>query len=180
LYDADTKLIRFGARDYDPQTGRWTAKDPILFEAGNTNLYGYVLNDPLNLIDPLGLAEHHVFPRTFWEKKPMTPDVKDFFKNKTIETPGKHGWSGPHSDYNKRSGDLFEKFCKRNNINDPNNITRDQAEDFMKELEADPDIQKFNGSMKNGAKPTRFPRMPLDFISIPLTCLIWPEACDGK
>ncbi len=31
LYDPDTGLVRFGARDYDPQTGRWTAKDPILF-----------------------------------------------------------------------------------------------------------------------------------------------------
>jgi RHS repeat-associated protein len=25
LYDPDTELVRFGARDYDPQTGRWTA-----------------------------------------------------------------------------------------------------------------------------------------------------------
>jgi len=28
LHDRDTGLIRFGARDYDPDTGRWTAKDP--------------------------------------------------------------------------------------------------------------------------------------------------------
>ncbi len=54
LYDQDTKLVRFGARDYDPSTGRWTAKDPILFDGGDTNLYGYVLNDPVNGIDPLG------------------------------------------------------------------------------------------------------------------------------
>ena len=56
LYDRDTKLIRFGARDYDSVTARWTAKDPILFAGGDTNLYGYVLNDPVNLIDPTGLA----------------------------------------------------------------------------------------------------------------------------
>jgi RHS repeat-associated protein len=42
LYDTDTKLVRFGARDYDPQTGWWTAKDPIQFNSGDTNLYAYV------------------------------------------------------------------------------------------------------------------------------------------
>ena len=41
-------------RHYDAQTGRWTAKDPIRFEGGDTNLYGYVLQDPINLIDPYG------------------------------------------------------------------------------------------------------------------------------
>jgi RHS repeat-associated protein len=55
LYDQDTTLVRFGARDYDPSTGRWTAKDPIRFAGGQTNLYGYVLNDPVNLVDPNGL-----------------------------------------------------------------------------------------------------------------------------
>lgn len=56
LYDPDTGLVRFGSRDYDPQTGRWTAKDPIRFAGGDTNLYAYVANDPVNLIDPTGLA----------------------------------------------------------------------------------------------------------------------------
>jgi RHS repeat-associated protein len=55
LYDKDTGLVRFGARDYDAQTGRWTAKDPILFAGGDTNLYGYVLNDPINFFDSIGL-----------------------------------------------------------------------------------------------------------------------------
>lgn len=52
LYDQHTKLTRFGARDYDAHTGRWTAKDPIRFNGGDANLYGYVLNDPVNWIDP--------------------------------------------------------------------------------------------------------------------------------
>ncbi len=55
LYDPDTKLTRFGYRDYDADTGKWTAKDPIGFDGGDMNLYGYVLGDPVNLIDPEGL-----------------------------------------------------------------------------------------------------------------------------
>lgn len=54
LYDTDTGLVRFGARDYDPHTGRWTSKDPIRFGGGDSNLYGYVLGDPVNFIDPTG------------------------------------------------------------------------------------------------------------------------------
>lgn len=60
LYDSDTKLTRFGARDYDAETGRWTAKDPILFAGGDTNLYGYVLNDPVNFVDPVGLMAFYL------------------------------------------------------------------------------------------------------------------------
>ena len=54
IYDKDTGLIRFGARDYEAETGRWTAKDPIGFNGGDTNLYGYVGNDPVNMTDPAG------------------------------------------------------------------------------------------------------------------------------
>jgi RHS repeat-associated protein len=55
LYDQHTKLTRFGARDYDAETERWTAKDPIRFGGGDANLYGYVPSDPLNFYDPFGL-----------------------------------------------------------------------------------------------------------------------------
>jgi len=57
LYDRDTHLTRFGTRDYDAETGRWTVKDPIRFASGDTNLYGYVVSDPVNGIDPLGLDQ---------------------------------------------------------------------------------------------------------------------------
>jgi RHS repeat-associated protein len=51
-HDPDTGLVRFGYRDYDPDTGRWTAKDPIGFAGGDVNLYGYCLDDPVNWVDP--------------------------------------------------------------------------------------------------------------------------------
>jgi RHS repeat-associated protein len=50
LYDPDTGLVRFGLRDYDPEVGRWTARDPLGFVDG-PNLYTYVNNDPLNAVD---------------------------------------------------------------------------------------------------------------------------------
>jgi RHS repeat-associated protein len=55
LRDMDTALVRFGARDYDPVIGRWTAKDPLRFGGGLTSLYSYVGSDPLNGTDPTGL-----------------------------------------------------------------------------------------------------------------------------
>ncbi len=54
LYDPDTGLVRFGARDYDAVTGRWTAKDPIRFLGGDANLYTYLADDPVNSVDPFG------------------------------------------------------------------------------------------------------------------------------
>ena len=54
LYDSDTGLVRFGARDYDAEVGRWTAKDPIGFDGGDTNLYAYVFNETINFTDPTG------------------------------------------------------------------------------------------------------------------------------
>lgn len=54
--DPDTKLTRYGARDYDPVIGRWLQRDPIKFQGGTTNLYEYCGNDSVNCIDPSGLA----------------------------------------------------------------------------------------------------------------------------
>jgi RHS repeat-associated protein len=54
LYDPDTKLVRFGARDYDPEVGRWTNRDPIRFDGGQGNLYVYAGDDPVNHRDPTG------------------------------------------------------------------------------------------------------------------------------
>ena len=58
LYDPDTKLVRFGARDYDAETGRLTGKDPMGFRGGLANVYSYVSDDPVNATDPSGLRTY--------------------------------------------------------------------------------------------------------------------------
>jgi RHS repeat-associated protein len=57
IYDDYTGFIRFGARDYNPEVGRWTTKDPIRFDGESTNIFGYVQNDPVTWIDTDGLAK---------------------------------------------------------------------------------------------------------------------------
>lgn len=54
-FDNFTGLQYSRARFYDPRLGRFMSEDPIGFSGGDINLYGYVWNDPLMFVDPLGL-----------------------------------------------------------------------------------------------------------------------------
>jgi RHS repeat-associated protein len=56
IEDPVTGLVRFGLRDYEPGTGRFTAKDPILHEGG-MNLFLYAGNNPVSQRDPSGMDE---------------------------------------------------------------------------------------------------------------------------
>jgi RHS repeat-associated protein len=53
--DAETGLVHFGARDYDPALGRWVSKDPIGFAGGDADLFAYCGGDPVGAVDPSGL-----------------------------------------------------------------------------------------------------------------------------
>jgi RHS repeat-associated protein len=57
IADHDVRTVQFGARQYESEIGRWQSRDPIRFEAGDTNLLAYAGADPVNRIDPTGLKE---------------------------------------------------------------------------------------------------------------------------
>ena len=91
LYDEDTKLVHFGYREYDPETGRWLSKDPLLFGGGDSNLYGYVLQDPVIGIDPTGLVDLNLFNPNMPEGDPLYAWAKWYgwiFKGYSV---GAHG-----------------------------------------------------------------------------------------
>jgi RHS repeat-associated protein len=67
--DADTGLMYYRARWYDPQLGRFISEDPIGFSGGDVNLYGYVANSPEGRIDPTGLAWLHYWPSRIWRDR---------------------------------------------------------------------------------------------------------------
>ena len=52
-HDAETSLVYYGYRYYNPVLGRWVNRDPIE-EEGGVNVFGFVRNSPLSFIDPDG------------------------------------------------------------------------------------------------------------------------------
>jgi RHS repeat-associated protein len=146
LYDQHTKLSRFGYRDYDAKTGKWTAKDPIGFSGGDVNLYGYVLGDPVNLVDPEGkstisnavyiLLAIYLTNEAF---NGLTDEIIDKAQ-KIVNIP------------KEMSANLDEESCK----------TEEETDDLIKRLkEANENLKKAGlNQMDNLLNPAKRPSLP--------------------
>jgi RHS repeat-associated protein len=53
-YDVTTGMYNYGYRDYAPVAARFTSEDPV---RDGVNWFAYVNNDPVNWVDPWGLAD---------------------------------------------------------------------------------------------------------------------------
>ena len=76
VYDVGTGLYDYGFRDYSPVNARFTTVDPI---RDGSNWFSYVVNDPVNYVDPLGLTAtdssnntHHTLQKSNQGLKALT------------------------------------------------------------------------------------------------------------
>lgn len=90
-WDSETGLYFNRARYYDPYIGRFISRDPIAFAGGDVNLFAYVQNNPINLVDPSGLlACAGCHGGLAWDKdKPSDPaKVEQLIKKYWCESGG--------------------------------------------------------------------------------------------
>jgi len=80
-----TGLMFYRARYYSPALQRFISEDPIEFRGGDTNLYAYVGNSPLQFNDPSGTSIWRTIIRIFTREKQMVRQVNKINKRKVLE-----------------------------------------------------------------------------------------------
>ncbi len=85
-WDEEIDLYYYRARYYNGKTGRFISVDPISFDSGTYNLYGYVDNNPVNAIDPFGLAsaELTTLLNTFEPSPNTIGKIPSGYQSKTV------------------------------------------------------------------------------------------------
>lgn len=113
--DRETGLYYAGARYYDPRVSIWLSVDPLAEKFPNWNPYNYVMQNPINLIDPDGNE-----PVPWWVKRKESQwyyfDKKSFNSAALYNTSNLN--SSAYKDISQRNDyyDWVDKKLSNNNI----------------------------------------------------------------
>ena len=112
--DEETGLAYFGYRFYNAIMGRWPSRDPI-GEHGGLNVNAFVLNDPLDWIDILGLCPGDHYATDVDAAKAAMADARYQVMGQVIERQvewggsiyqrpdGQFSYTAPKTDHNRDS-----------------------------------------------------------------------------
>ena len=128
------------------------------------NGFIYVNNNPLSLIDPLGLQAdgHHWVIGPIRREPDLSVAARNIFETaKTGPIPGGHNFGEGHAAYNKGVKELWDQHLKQSGIQ-ACNMTAGQAEEFVSKVKtsSDPPIRNFNLKIYNKFIREGFRRMP--------------------
>jgi RHS repeat-associated protein len=127
--DSETCLYQYRNRYYEAETGRFINRDPVGYEAEDFNLYRYVGNDPLDDVDPLGLAQIKHRPVRSVEPVPVTresirrasgPDHPPAYPTSHFHEPLNEPMICPMPESSKKEWKTQDECIKKMNIAESN------------------------------------------------------------
>jgi RHS repeat-associated protein len=83
-YQVETGLYHFRRREFSPSLGRWVQLDPIGFDAGDAILYRYVGNNPVGLVDPMGLEPVGKLSDLVYHNANLNPALRKTIKKEDL------------------------------------------------------------------------------------------------
>ena len=181
--EAELDLQYNRARYLDPKTMRWMSNDPIGFNAGDSNLYRYVSNNPVMGSDPSGLSEdHHIIVQALFEtgrvnRLPFSDEAMQVFRsNENIipNAPNHKGFTTPHPAYNRAVRLEVRAWLTANQIR-PEAMTTEQARRLVQHISKSENeaISGFLRYIRGGTSSIRASTV-VGFLGVALT------ACHGE
>src|SRR5262249_37631955 len=152
-WDSETNLYYYRARYYDPQAGRFLSEDPIGFDGG-INFYAYVSANPVNMVDPGGLDEHHIVVQRAWLDLELRPEVRKILKDTVVEA-GEHAYYAEHRAYNALVRQMWDEAFKGIASKD---ITEDMVKGFIKTVQQNPQACRLNADILRRGGVRTLPR----------------------
>jgi hypothetical protein len=146
-YDPDEPRVPAG----NPDGGQWTTEDIQVAQNDDKEDQSDAIQAPRG-------EGHHWVPKGVYEKESLQPTTKEVFDD-AISGPladnNVNRWNAEHRAYNDAVQGAFNAFLQTNNVT-PEDLTPEQAQDFVDQVKASSDPRIYNLKMKILHQALRF------------------------